>query len=347
MGRTSEHIRSALPSLVSVAISLVGVAAFMVLNLPLPWLLGPLFACLVAALAGAPLKGMPRVSNSLRTVLGVAVGASITPALVYRIPDFLGSLVFVVLIVLFAAAVGTPYFRKVWGYDGATSYFAAMPGGLQDMLIFGEEAGGNPRVLSLVHATRVLLIVTGLPLIFVYFFGIVLSSSPGQPAADLPAHEMALMVVLALGGWWAARAVGLFGASILGPLFATAAASLLGLLEHRPPSEAIIAAQFFIGYGVGVKYVGITGEEIRKVVFAGAVYTLLLSAFAAGLGLIAVELGLAPVRDISLAYAPGGQAELAVLAILAHGDLSFVIAHHVFRIVMVITGAPIMRRFFS
>jgi hypothetical protein len=296
---------------------------------------------------GAPLKGLPRLSNAMRTILGVAVGASITPALLHRIPDMLGSLVFVVCLVVFAATVGTPYFRKVWGYDAATSYYSAMPGGLQDMLIFGEEAGGNPRVLSLVHATRVLMVVAGLPMLFVYVFDIQMSSSPGAPASSLPVSELALMAVLAIGGWRVAAAVGMFGATILGPLFASAVASLAGILHDRPPAEAIIAAQFFIGFGVGVKYVGITSDEIRKVVVAGAGYTLLIGAVAAGLGLIAVELGLAPIRDIFLAYAPGGQAELAVLAIVSHGDLSFVVTHHVFRIVMVITGAPVMRRFFS
>ena len=32
----------------------LGVLAFKLLQLPLPWLLGPIFACLIAALLGAP-----------------------------------------------------------------------------------------------------------------------------------------------------------------------------------------------------------------------------------------------------------------------------------------------------
>ena len=66
--------------ILTLAISGAGVLAFILLGLPLPWLLGPMFACLVAALVRAPLKGMPRISDAMRTVLGVAVGASITPA---------------------------------------------------------------------------------------------------------------------------------------------------------------------------------------------------------------------------------------------------------------------------
>jgi uncharacterized membrane protein AbrB (regulator of aidB expression) len=36
-----------------------------------------------------------------------------------------------------------------------------------------------------------------------------------------------------------------------------------------------------------------------------------------------------------------------VLAIVSHSDLSFVVTHHVFRVIMVITGAPMMRKFFA
>jgi uncharacterized membrane protein AbrB (regulator of aidB expression) len=61
--------------------------------------------------------------------------------------------------------VGVPFFRRVYRFDWATSWYAAMPGGLTDMVLFGQEAGGDVRALSLIHATRVLIIVTLAPLI--------------------------------------------------------------------------------------------------------------------------------------------------------------------------------------
>ena len=48
-----------------------------------------------------------------------------------------------------------------------------------------------------------------------------------------------------------------------------------------------------------------------------------------------------------LAFAPGGQAELTVLAVIVGADLSFVIAHHVLRIFIVIMGAPVAARVFN
>lgn len=330
----------------SITVSLAGVAVFWVLKLPLPWLLGPMFACLLAALAGMPLKGIPPVSTAMRTVLGVAVGASITPALLMRLGEMSLSIAMIPPFVMLAGVVGTPYFRRIWGFDKATSYYAAMPGGLQDMLIFGEEAGGDPRALSLIHATRVLIIVTGLPLLFAYGLGINLDRPPGVPAVDLPLRELGLMLAVAVAGWWLAVRAGLFGASILGPLILAAAASLAGLLQHRPPAEAILAAQFFIGFGVGVNYVGITVAELRRIVVAGIGYTAILAVLAVAATAIVVGLGLAPLADAMLAFSPGGQAEMTVLAIVAGADLAYVVAHHLTRIVIVIVGAPLVAKLF-
>jgi Transition state regulatory protein AbrB len=66
------------------------------------------------------------------------------------------------------------------------------------------------------------------------------------------------MAAAALVGWKGGERIGLFGASILEPMILTATLSLVGLIHHRPPAEAILAAQFFIGIGIGVFYVGVT-----------------------------------------------------------------------------------------
>ncbi|GFE65338.1 AbrB family transcriptional regulator [Litoreibacter roseus] len=326
--------------------SLVGVAAFSAIGLPLPWLLGPMFACLIAALAGFPLRGTPMISDTMRTILGVAVGASITPAVIDRLDQMALSISFIPLFILLSGAVGFPYFRRIWGFDPATSYYSAMPGGLQDMLIFGEEAGGNPRILSLIHATRVLLVVTALPMAMAIMFEIDLSQPPGAPATSIPVSELLIMVAIGIVGWRIASAVGLFGASILGPLILATVASLTDVLHHRPPAEAILAAQFFIGMGVGVKYVGITALELRRVLTAAAGYTVLLGILSVIFASAVVSWGFAPQTEAILAFAPGGQAEMTVLAIVAGADVAFVVTHHLMRLVVVIVGAPLMRRLF-
>ena len=328
----------------TLAVAGAGTASFLLLDLPLPFLFGPMAACLVAALAGVRLQGAGVVGKAARTVLGVAVGAAITPALLGELSVMAASLALIPLYVLVIGVIGVPFFRRVAGFDPVTAYYAAMPGGFQDMIVFGEEAGANVRVLSLIHATRVLTIVTLAPVIITQFYGVPFANPIGAPAATMPPLELALMVAAAVIGWKGGERIGLFGATILGPMILAAALSLGDVLHMRPPREALYAAQFFIGLGVGVHYVGVTVRELRHVVAIGAAFVVVLAALAAAFTEIIVLTDLAPPVDAFLAYAPGGQAEMAVLAIIAGADLGYVVAHHLARLVLVITGAPVAAR---
>ena len=53
---------------------------------------------------------------------------------------------------------------------------------------------------------------------------------------------------------------------------------------------------------------------------------------------------LAPAVEAILSLAPGGQAELVVMALIAGADMGFVVSHHLLRIFIVILGAPILAR---
>ncbi|MCC2111557.1 MAG: AbrB family transcriptional regulator [Hyphomicrobiales bacterium] len=307
-----------------------------------------MFACLAAALAGAPLKGFGQFGILMRTILGVAIGASITPEFFGRLHDIGGSLAFTPIFVVVIGLTGYPYFRRLCGFSRVTAYYSAMPGGLQDMLVFGEEAGGDVKALGLVHATRILVIVTIMPFLLDWIYGISVAGRPvpGLPVADTDAFELVMMAFAAIVGWKGGEAIKLFGASIVGPLIVTAILSLAGVITHRPPMEAIIAAQLFIGIAVGVKYTGASWHDLRTTVIAALGYCALLALIAFIFSHIVTGLGLAPPLEALIAYAPGGQAEMAVLAIVAGADVPFVVAHHITRIVLVILGAPVVARRF-
>lgn len=336
-----------MPIVFAFSTGLIGVAVFYFLSLPLPWLLGPITACLIAALAGVPLKGIKTLNDSMRTILGVAVGATLTPAVLMTFPSMLPTLILVPIMTICIGLIGVPYFQRLCGFDFPTAYYSAMPGGLQDMLLFGEEAGGNARTLSLIHATRVLVIVVALPFLLKGIWQADLTNPPGDPANTIPILELAIMIACAFLGWQIARKIGMFGASILGPLILTAIVTLLGGLHHRPPAEAIWVAQFFIGMTIGSKYAGITIKEVRRDLVAGLGFCLILIVLTLIFVEVIYNLNLAPGMEALLSFAPGGQAELTVLALIVGADVAFVVAHHVLRIFVVILGAPLAARVFA
>jgi membrane AbrB-like protein len=331
-----------LPAQISaLGVGLVGAVAFNLLGIPLPFLMGPLFACLLAALLRVPMEPIKPLNDSMRTILGIAVGATFTPALLLSMSGMWSTLILIPAMVFCIGLIGVPYFHRLCGYDMATSYYSAMPGGLQDMLVFGEEAGGNVRAMSLIHATRVMVIVVALPVLLRTLWDADLNQLPGKPMADSAFSQNVILFLCAIVGWQLAKRIGMFGASILGPMILAAAASLAGILHQRPPAEAIWLAQFFIGLTIGVKYRGITMHEVRHDVVAGLGYCGILMALTLGFVGVIHALELAPARETLLSFAPGGQAELTVLALIVGADMAFVVAHHVLRIFVVILGAPL------
>ena len=126
------------------AIAALGAGLFLWAGLPLPFLFGPLLACLLAALGGLRFANAGPVGLAARTVLGVAAGASITPDVVHQVPQMLLTVAMVPLFIIVIACIGLPFFRAL-GFDRMTAWYGAMPGGLTDMVIFGQEAGGDPR----------------------------------------------------------------------------------------------------------------------------------------------------------------------------------------------------------
>ena len=329
----------------ALVIAIAGTALFHVAGLPLPFLFGPMGACLVAALAGVRLKGFGQVSVGARTILGVAAGASISPEVIARVPDMAATVALVPFYVIVIGAIGVPFFRAL-GYDRPTAWYAAMPGGLQDMILFGREAGGDARALSLVHATRVLVIVTVAPILLSQVYGVSLERPLGAPALEIPLSELALMAGAALVGWKAGERIGLFGAAILGPMILATALSLTGAIHFRPPEEAILFAQFMIGVGIGASYVGVTLRELRRFVLSGVAFVAVLAVLTALFAEGVRRLGLADPVEAFLSFAPGGQAEMVVLAIISGADLGFVVVHHLTRLIVVILGAPVAARLF-
>ena len=106
-------------------IAALGVVVFQLLSLPLPFLFGPLFACLLAALARRPLADFGQISVGARTILGVAIGAMLTPDVVAQVPRLFLSVALVPVYIVVIGAIGVPFFQKFCGFDRVTAWYAA------------------------------------------------------------------------------------------------------------------------------------------------------------------------------------------------------------------------------
>jgi hypothetical protein len=140
-----------------------GAAAAASLRLPLPWMLGSLGATACASLAGAPLSLPSKLRLAWQTVIGVMLGAAFDPSLLSRLLRCSSTLAGLFVATAAATSLGALALRRFARYEPATAFFAAVPGGLNDMTLIGAELGGDERVIALSHTVRLVAVVSLLP----------------------------------------------------------------------------------------------------------------------------------------------------------------------------------------
>lgn len=332
----------------ALAIGTLGGAAFAAAGMPLPWMLGAMTAVTASALSGQRVALPRSMRNVCVTILGVMLGASFTPAVVARMGEWIFTLGALAAWGLTAGAAGWFYFRRVVGYDRVTSYFAAAPGGLNEMTLAGARFGADERRIALIHATRVFLTVLCIPIWFRIHDGLG-SSATAAGFVGLGAIALGDYLILAgcaLGGAYAADRLRIPAGAVIGPMVLSAAVHLAGVTESSPPTLVVWAAQVVIGSALGCQFVGFPLALIGRTILHGAVAGAMMVGLAVAAGAVVGLLAGIPVSTVVLGFAPGGLAEMSLVAIALGADAAFVATHHLVRIVLVvICAAPLFRIF--
>jgi hypothetical protein len=328
----------------TLALGLVGGGAFAVLGLPLPWMLGAMTFTIAASVAGASL-GLPAgLRTAMLTVIGVLLGSGFTSDVAAGVARWLPSIATIPLYVVASLAVGVWLLRRLGRLEPVTAFFSAAPGGLSEMVLLGERAGGDMRQIALLHATRIFAIVFMVP----FLVRKLADPAPGAAsavAAALP--ELVDIVILggcAVAGYLGGRLVRLPATPLLGPLLVSAVAHLSGIVTTAPPPPAVIAAQVVIGAAMGARFVNVPPRVIGQLVLVGGALSVALlgCSLLTAAGLEAVT-GLGFVL-LLLAFAPGGIAEMCLVALALGAQPIFVATHHVIRIGLVVLLAPLLFR---
>jgi membrane AbrB-like protein len=314
---------------------------FLKLRLPLPWMLGSMTACTLAALVRAPIAAPAAVRPPMTMVIGVMLGAGFTPKVIESAASWLPTVLGLAVFVLVGGAACVVYFRRVAGFDMPTAYFSGMPGGLIEMVILGEERGGDARTIALVHSARILLVVLTLPFLIWLTSGVAVGARPqfGVSIVDTPWTDEVWLLATALAGGLAGWALRLPARLLLGPMLVSAAVHVLGLTRFVPAVEIVTAAQLVLGTTIGCRFAGLVPREIIRILVltlgSTAILLAVTFAFAAGVSR-ASSYDRVPLL---LAYSPGGLAEMSLVALSLGIEVAFVAAHHIIRVFFVMIGA--------
>jgi len=332
------------PYTYAISLGLAGGAAFAFLGAPLAWLLGAMTFTTVAAIAGANVRVYPPLRTVMIIVLGVMLGSTFTPELVGQIPGWGVAALLTLLALTLMTVIAFGFLRLIGRHDPITAYFSSTPGGVNSMVILGEEAGGNVRTISLTHAVRILIVVSVVPLYFRFFQGISVPPQPVGMASIMDFDWIEALILIACGviGYPLGKILRLPTPALLGPTLLSAAAHMGGVSHAAPPGELIALAQVIIGTAIGSRFAGVTLSEIWKTALSAAGSATVM------IGLVAIASpAMASLAGVStaamfLALVPGGLTEMTLIALSLGVDTAFVSTMHVLRIAFVIGVAPLV-----
>ena len=337
------------PPALALFIGLVSGTLAYFINMPLPWMLGSMIGTTIAALFGVTIAAPMRLRPIVIPIIGVMIGSAITAEIWQQIGQWAGTLMILPIVLFASGGVSFLIYRKIGGYDSTTAFFSSMPGGLNEMLLMGGEAGGDERKIALAHAARILLVIFMVALFFGIFMG-VRSGSNGAAwiAVTEPSLvDYALLIGCIIIGVPIGKRLNLPAAMMFGPMILSGLAHLFGWITIAPPTIFIIAAQVVMGAIIGCRFVGAKLRDIAHDLGLAAIASFLMLIVAGLLSLItAWSIGI-PLSQTFLAFAPGGLTEMSLLTLAIGQDVAFVSIVHLIRITLVIGVAPAIFGVFS
>ncbi len=323
-------------------IGALGGTAFTLLGFPAGLISGSLLAVAAAALLGRPTTVPRPLSRVISVLVGISLGAVVTPDTLKGIAAFPVSISVLLVSTACMVFATTSYLRFVHGWDAQSALFGASPGALAQVMILAADYGADLRAIAIVQVMRVVVLTIGIPAGLAYF-GLTTQGVFLPPSGSIVSFtELTVLVAVSTASALLLRYFGFPGGLMFGAMMGSAVLHGGGFIAAVLPWW--VAAAAVIGIGA------VTGSR-----FANTDPRTLIRYLGAALGSFAVAITVAScfvfllttllhvrVADAVAAFSPGAQDTMMVLALALHLDPIFVGAHHVSRFLLVSLSLPVL-----
>jgi membrane AbrB-like protein len=318
------------PLILTVVLAAAGGGLFHALGVPAGWLTGAMIAVAVGAMVRLPLHMPDPVANGALVLLGISMGAGVTPDTLRQAAAWPLSLLVLAASVVASITVCSFWFERVHGWDRATARFASIPGALPAVLAMAVGTSADLPRVALAQSLRLFTLVAVMPPLLQWL------AVPSTQATTSTGTQGDLSGLLLLLGVSAAAAgllhrMRLPGGVLLGAMMASAVLHGTGMIQGLLPQDLLAAGFTAIGAMIGSRFRGVKLSTLLAILrpsLESVVLALVISGMCAGIASALLEL---PMGQIWLAYTPGGIEAMSIVAFALGFDVAFVGTHHVVR----------------
>jgi hypothetical protein len=345
MSPATPALRTLAGTAETLIIALAGGVAFTLLGLPAGLVSGSVLAVAAAALLRRPVQVPVPLARACYMVIGILLGAVVTPQTLHGFTAWPVSIALLMTAAICMIIATAAYLRVVHRWDRLSALMGASPGSMAQVIALSIELGADLRAVAVVQTMRVLLLTLGLPA-GLALFGLV---APAMPIVTGPAGGSSLAGIAVLVAVSTATALAMWrlrfpGGLIFGAMAGSGILHGVGLIHAVLPWWIASASGIVLGATVGSRFadtplralVGYLGAAFGSFVVSLSVASLFV--------LIVTHFFLFPIANVVIAFSPGAQDTMMVLALALHLDPVYVGAHHVARFLVVSFSIAIAAR---
>jgi membrane AbrB-like protein len=328
----------------TLAIGAVGGVAFETAGFPAGLVAGAIVTTAAASLMGRPLNVPNGLTRVLLVTVGIALGSVVSPATLGGFAEYPLSIAVLSLAILCMTAATFTYLRFVHGWNPLSALLGGSPGALAQIMAIAAESGADVRGVVIVQTLRVILLAVGIPA------GLALSGLSQPAPADVPVAaatsllhladlaDLAMLVIVSVACAFAFYRIGFSGGWLFGAMIGAAALNGSGLTDAHLPWWLADAAMVSMGAVTGSRFARIDLRLLFSYLLAALGSFTVAVTTAALFALIAARLVTVAPGDLVVAFSPGAQDTMMLLALALQLDPVFVGAHHLARYVIVSLG---------
>jgi len=312
------------------------------LDLAAPFLTGPALFVTLAALMGVNTVVPTSIRNICFLLLGIGIGAGVTPDVIRAALTWPISFIMLTVVLVLTITLNGIMMRRVFGFPRDEALVASVPGLLSYVLALASDKNMDVARVSLVQTLRVLILTLIVPpMLGVFEEELRVVVAHPEPMSWL---VLALLLGLAAGAAYLLQRRRIPAAFFLAGFFISGFGHITTLTPGPAPDIASWVAFAVIGTMIGSRFAGVTMAALRAALLGGVAATVLASLIAlAGGVFVATLLGISPTT-VFVAFAPGGLEAMIALASQLGVDSTFVAAHHVARLLILMALVPILLR---
>jgi uncharacterized protein len=329
-------------------IAALGGAAFEAIGFPAGLIAGSILCVAIAALAGRPVAVPDPVARVSFVLVGILLGTAVTPEMLRGIAAWPFSVALLVVASLCMIVATGSYLRFVHGWDRLSALLGASPGSLAQVMALSAELGVDLRAIAIVQTMRVLILTVGVPA-GLALFGLAAPAALSPPPAVTLSYFIDLAILaatataLALVAAWFRFPGGLMFGALAGSGILHGA----GLVHAVLPWWVAGGAMVTLGAVAGARFANTSPRVLLN--YLGAAFGSFAVAIAVASCFVLIVTAVLPFRvaDVVVAYSPGAQDTMMVLALALHLDPVFVGAHHLARFLFVTFVISLLARRFA